>query len=64
MPIRPDRATLIFLITGMVQETKQRLEKQEDEEKNADDYVVLVKLEKNCQQDGMNMLKFRNHLHI
>jgi hypothetical protein len=46
MTIRPDSATLIFLVAGVVQETKERLEKKEDEENNADDWMVLLKLEK------------------
>ena len=56
----PDGASPIFLIAGVVQETKQRLEGEKDEENNANDWVVLPKLENGQQRWPETCWKSRN----
>jgi hypothetical protein len=42
MPVRPDSSATVFLKLDMVDEAKDRLEEQQDEDDDADDWVVCV----------------------
>lgn len=42
MTIRPDCATIVFLVLDMMHKAKDRLEEEQDEHNDADDRMVVV----------------------
>lgn len=62
MAVRPDRTTLILLVAGVVEHAEERLEEEHDEDEDANDRVIFLKLVRTKQMLGKLYCRRRTYI--